>query len=337
MAGTNIAGSNSLTANGTTFTKYRYDALDEKQKAAIDSMFVGTGAADEFFIDEDGNAIKVAEITVAEGAVATDPDVTFNIYSPQGAGVETGDYYTDGKTFVTQADLEKAVATYNEYEALDKRGPNEINVITVSDDPTFSNYYAIGNCILTELDAADLAACFDTDANGNLVYKGGLYKFTMNGKTYYTTKNDLDASAGTSIVDNDIDVQQEKLNYYSADYLDTRVEETQKALLETDGQGRFKTLKLENDSTTYTLNTETVTDEDAYNDAMNRYYYENAVYEKNISDINARTEIIQAQDRTLELRLEQLNTEQNALQNEMEAVKKVVDKHVELGFKTFGG
>ena len=107
--------------------------------------------------------------------------------------------------------------------------------------------------------------------------------------------------------------------------------------METDGQGRFKTLKLENDSTTYTLNTETVTDEDAYNDAMNRYYYENAVYEKNISDINARTEIIQAQDRTLELRLEQLNTEQNALQNEMEAVKKVVDKHVELGFKTFGG
>ncbi len=366
LAGTNIAGSNSLTANGTTFTKYRYDALDEKQKAAIDSMFAGTGAADEFFIDEDGNAIKVAEITVAEGAVATDPDVTFNIYNPQGAGIETGDYYTDGKTFVTQADLDKAVQTYNEYEALDKRGPNEINVITVTDDPTFSNYYAIGNCILTELNAADLAeedtkaeidqiikdmqgengdvtaaanlaACFDTDANGNLVYKGGLYKFTMNGKTYYTTKNDLDASAGTSIVDNDIDVQQEKLNYYSADYLDTRVEETQKALLETDGQGRFKTLKLENDSTTYTLNTETVTDEDAYNDAMNRYYYENAVYEKNISDINARTEIIQAQDRTLELRLEQLNTEQNALQNEMEAVKKVVDKHVELGFKTFGG
>ena len=61
------------------------------------------------------------------------------------------------------------------------------------------------------------------------------------------------------------------------------------------------------------------------------------VYEKNVSDINAKTEIIQAQDRTLELRLEQLNTEQSALQNEMEAVKKVVDKHVELGFKTFGG
>ena len=70
---------------------------------------------------------------------------------------------------------------------------------------------------------------------------------------------------------------------------------------------------------------------------MNKYYYEQEVYDKNITDINAKTEIIQAQDRTLELRLEQLNTEQSALQNEMEAVKKVVDKHVESGFKTFGG
>ena len=85
------------------------------------------------------------------------------------------------------------------------------------------------------------------------------------------------------------------------------------------------------------MNVEETTNEEAYNDAMNRYYYENAEYEKNLADINAKTETIQAQDRTLELRLEQLNTEQNALQNEMEAVKKVVDKHVELGFKTFGG
>ena len=85
------------------------------------------------------------------------------------------------------------------------------------------------------------------------------------------------------------------------------------------------------------MNVETVNDDAAYEDAMNKYYYEQEVYDKNITDINAKTEIIQAQDRTLELRLEQLNTEQSALQNEMEAVKKVVDKHVESGFKTFGG
>ena len=56
-----------------------------------------------------------------------------------------------------------------------------------------------------------------------------------------------------------------------------------------------------------------------------------------LQEINAKTEIIQAQDRTLELRMKQLETEQSALQNEMEAVKKVVSKNIENGFKTFGG
>ena len=80
-----------------------------------------------------------------------------------------------------------------------------------------------------------------------------------------------------------------------------------------------------------------ITDEDAYQNAMNQYYYNQEVYDKAIADINAKTEIIQAQDRTLELRLKQLDTEQNALQTEMEAVKKVISKNVESTFKTFSG
>ena len=44
---------------------------------------------------------------------------------------------------------------------------------------------------------------------------------------------------------------------------------------------------------------------------------------------------MQEQDRTLELRLRQLDTEQEALQTEMEAVKKVIDKNIESTFKTF--
>ena len=78
------------------------------------------------------------------------------------------------------------------------------------------------------------------------------------------------------------------------------------------------------------------TDEDAYNDAMNKYYYEQALYDKKVQDINAKTEKIQTEDRTLELRLKQLDTEQNALQTEMDAVKKVISKNVESTFKTFG-
>ena len=335
-------------ANGTNVNFYKVDSFDG------DYYWNGTG----YVTAADMNAKKE----------------TATLYLPEaektGIGiVESGDqkYYTDGTTFVTKADLDAAVESYSRYLETGKREPNTINEINVSNDPTFSNYTAVGNCKLTEVLAADferdadlkaeidqiikdmkgpngdmvaaenLEACFDIDSNGDYVYKGGLYSFQMGGTTYYTTENDLAASAPTSIVDNAIDVQQEKLRYYNGIYVETKVEDTQKALLETDGAGRFKSVRFENDNVAYTLNTETVTDEDAYNDAMNRYYYENAEYEKMLSDINARTEIIQAQDRTLELRLEQLQTEQSALQNEMEAVKKVVDKHVEQGFKTFGG
>ena len=82
---------------------------------------------------------------------------------------------------------------------------------------------------------------------------------------------------------------------------------------------------------------ETITDDVAYQDAMNQYYYENAKYDKTIQDINARTSIIQREDQQLELRLKQLDTEHNALSNEIDAVQKVVKDNVEKSFKTFGG
>ncbi len=378
-AGTfNADNVNSFKYDGSTFQKVTYNTagtgMPDGTKDIIDSVIDGATNTDVYYVDENGRVItdddlKTAETNYGVGG-ATNPEEPIAIREAKGESI-TGDpatenYFTDGKKFISRTDLDNAVAKYDKYVATGKKEPNEVNFITPKNDPTFSNYSAVGNCTLTELKAADLededvwaeleqimkdmkgpngdkvaaenfAACFDTDENGDLVYKGGIYKFQMGGTTYYTTKNDLDASLGTSIVDNGIDVQQGKLNYYNASYLETKVEETQKALLETDGKGRFKTVKFEDDSVVYTLNTETVTDDAAYQDAMNRYYYENAEYEKMIADINAKTEILQAQDRTLELRMEQLATEQSALQNEMEAVKKVVDKHVELGFKTFGG
>ena len=68
---------------------------------------------------------------------------------------------------------------------------------------------------------------------------------------------------------------------------------------------------------------------------MNQYNYYKQVYEKRVQDINAKTEQIQTEDRTLELRLKQLDTEQNALQTEMDAVHKVISKNIEGTFKTF--
>lgn len=180
----------------------------------------------------------------------------------------------------------------------------------------------------------DILECFD-DAGE---YWGGIYSFKMNGTTYYTTQKSLEAAYYHSYPgnhSNNIIDGQYKMPYYNASYVDKRIEQEAKALLETDGNGRFKTVKFDNNSIVYSLNTETVTDEIAYQDAMSKYTYQKEKYEKTIADINAKTSIIQKEDRTLELRLKQLDTEQNALKTEMDAVKKVIKDNVDHTFKTF--
>ncbi len=104
--------------------------------------------------------------------------------------------------------------------------------------------------------------------------------------------------------------------------------------LEQDSTGRYINITI--DGKTYALTTNTVTDQEAYDDAMNQYEYDKALYDQSIAEINAKIEIIQAEDKNLELRLKQLDTEHNAISNEKDAVSKVIEKSVESGFKTFG-
>ena len=242
---------------------------------------------------------------------------------------------------------------------------NDINAGNPTDyysqyDPAY-----IGNCKLTELittgatdrDKADnldkdvkaaleqiIKDCPDsnlskylkfTPQNGLEYTGGGIYTFELNGKTYYTDRYDLDMSMQTQDEYGKPIENQQKLPYYNASYINKKIEKTDKALIETDENGRFKSVKFENDSVVYSLNTETVTNEEAYQDAMNEYNYKVQQYEKTIADINAKTSIIQKEDRTLELRLKQLDTEQNALKTEMESVKKVIKDSVDKIFKTF--
>lgn len=274
---------------------------------------------------------------------------------------DTNTYYTDGTYYLTA----------NEIAQINLNDPaNLVNTIflhSAENNPTFSNYESVGNCELTELTPddwidpdqknmrteleqvikdmktadpeayANLSKCFDPDTGE---YLGGIYKFQMAGITYYTTADDMaracEGAFKQDIAENGIDGQF-KLKYYNASYIKTKVEEVKNALCETDGTGRFKTIKFEDDSVVYSLTCEAITDEDAYNDAMNQYRYKQEQYDNEVAKINAKTEIIQAEDRQLQLRLEQLNTEQTALQTEMEACQKVVSKNVETSFKTFGG
>ena len=51
--------------------------------------------------------------------------------------------------------------------------------------------------------------------------------------------------------------------------------------------------------------------------------------------IQLRINALQSLDKGLELQLRRVDTQQQAVQTELEAVKKVIDKNVELTFKTF--
>ena len=115
--------------------------------------------------------------------------------------------------------------------------------------------------------------------------------------------------------------------------------------VEKDATGRYINITMyesESDATSdikgvkYSLTTSTITDQAAYEDAMNQYEFDKAKYDQAIQEINSKIEIVQAEDKNLELRLKQLDTEQDAISTEMDAVQKVIEKNTESSFKTFG-
>ena len=61
----------------------------------------------------------------------------------------------------------------------------------------------------------------------------------MNGVTYFTNETDLQNSMQTYDDYSRPIENQEKLAYYNATYIQKRIEETNKALLQTDENGRF--------------------------------------------------------------------------------------------------
>ena len=111
------------------------------------------------------------------------------------------------------------------------------------------------------------------------------------------------------------------------------------AKIEQDATGRLIKITLnpgKDDEVTYSLTTNTLTDQAKYDDAMNQYEYDKYQYDQSIQEINAKIEIVQSEDKNLELRLKQLDTEQKAISTEMDAVQKVIEKNTESTFKTFG-
>ena len=241
------------------------------------------------------------------------------------------DLYTytddDGKLyFASKTDLNKA-----------SNGSSDLPAYTVNENVPSNvgiNSVLPYNPLDSEMKAAYEQVCRDFPAE-SISSSNNIYTWKSQGKTYFATLEDLQATYNSAPDQTKPTENQNKLATYNAENVKTKIEQKQRAFVDLDDSGRPNSIRYEDSSVTYALNTESITDEDAYNDAMNQYNYDMQVYEKKIADINAKTEKIQQQDRTLELRLKQLDTEQEALQTEMEAVKKVIEKNIESTFKTF--
>ncbi len=115
-----------------------------------------------------------------------------------------------------------------------------------------------------------------------------------------------------------------------------------KARAEQDSSGRYKNIIIYSEDgqgnveeTEFNLEVTSTTDENGYKDAMNKYYYDKQVYERTVQDVNSKLAQVQAQDKSLELKLKRLDTEQSAISVEMEAIQKVISKNISDTFKTF--
>ena len=288
----------------------------------------------DVFINENGEVAFRRDLERLYGILPENTTFSLPTYNHTNITTKSGTYnlelaVADTEIRTATANYEGAFAYYDDLKVPTHVGNCELKVFDITDEDQKTQIEQIITDMKEQGINDGISKCFDETG-----YTGGIYSFQMNGQQYFTTYEELMASYDSHTGPNDIDGQI-KLPYYNTSYVKTRIEQTSEALLETDSNGRFKSVKFADNSLTYTLNTETVTDEAAYQDAMNEYNYKVQQYEKTIADINARTSIIQEEDRTLELRLKQLDTEQKALSTEMDAVKKVISDNVEKTFKTF--
>ena len=120
-------------------------------------------------------------------------------------------------------------------------------------------------------------------------------------------------------------------------YKETKLYENCEISFDNDGRINKIYIQMGDDIYEVDMKAETVTDQDAYKDAFNQYEFDKYKYDKEQERINVQTSIIQSEDKNLELKLTRLDNERNAVNTEIEAVKKVVDDNIQKSFKTFSG
>ncbi|MBQ3312111.1 hypothetical protein IJG72_08545 [bacterium] len=131
--------------------------------------------------------------------------------------------------------------------------------------------------------------------------------------------------------------EEKSVNYYQ----ETEVQRSEPGMFENvtitrDKNNRIVSMNIPDLSTSdIAIDTASILDEEAYNDAENEYNYQLYLYQQRMEEINAQTSIIQAKDKQLELRLKQLDTEESTIKAEIESVSNVLKNNIEKSYNTF--
>ncbi len=163
---------------------------------------------------------------------------------------------------------------------------------------------------------------------------------------FYTSYDGITHYLDSSAVEN---FSQGSTTLYTYDYLPDQEATDEKTLYannaEFDGYGNLKSftdiyakdeegnhIELE---TKAEVNVTKDLNEEKMEEAMRNYTLQVDEYNQEYAKINNETEDLQQQDKVLELRLNQISTEEQELSTELEAVKKVIEENIENTFKTF--
>lgn len=179
--------------------------------------------------------------------------------------------------------------------------------------------------------ASMIALINETYGEGTVTDDSLYYYQDADGLTHYMTPTQVEGyTDGSSL----------------SSYISSNKEVTETVIFESatvtfDENNRFSSISATDPNTgasifnTTTVDTTRVHDDEGYEAALRDYTMSRDEYDKEVADLNAQTETLQQEDKVLELRLNQIDTEQNELQTELEAVKAVLDKNIENTFNTF--
>ena len=198
--------------------------------------------------------------------------------------------------------------------------------------------------------AAQTAAHDKDAANLKIIYgdnydetKDTYFKYaSSDGTTYYIAQSEIDAkkaALAAKTPPETMGTSNEKSTDIEYHYVEAQATKSNsgtwnKAKIDWSDSGRMTGIT-DDDGNKYAVSTSSTEDTAGYEDSMNEYNYEKDNYNKTMTEINAKIDIIQGQDKKLELKLQNLDTQDQAINTELESVKKVIDKNIENSFKAF--